>query len=299
MGAPLVTRTMMSLHVDRRTSRGLASRPATTLSPARVHVRRRRADGTIDHGAVGGVRGGGARAGRVRRGAAASGTADLATVRQDGVPRVHPVTPIIGAGGLYLFMEPTSPRGATSESVARSHCTTGCPTERAPAASSGLPVGQQASTTGNEIRRRRRVELRARRQVHSVRVGGASRPAATRTATSPSPRRRVGARRRGDHRSSRATRKSGARGRPFMSASSMRSNENAPPAWLTTASLASTSPGPATSAIRDACSRSARTRRGRVRSPGPCGRLHATSSAPSLLIVSRGRALRARRPSRP
>ena len=31
----------------------------------------------------------------------------------------------------------------------------------------------------------------------------------------------------------RATRKSGARGRPFMSASSMRSNENAPPAWLT------------------------------------------------------------------
>jgi Pyridoxamine 5'-phosphate oxidase len=35
----------------------------------------------------------------------------LATVRADGVPRVHPVTPIIGAGGLYLFMEPTSPKG--------------------------------------------------------------------------------------------------------------------------------------------------------------------------------------------
>ena len=38
-------------------------------------------------------------------------TAYLATVRQAGIPRVHPVTPIIGAGGLYLFMEPTSPKG--------------------------------------------------------------------------------------------------------------------------------------------------------------------------------------------
>lgn len=35
----------------------------------------------------------------------------LATVRQDGAPRVHPVTPIIGQGHLFLFMEPTSPKG--------------------------------------------------------------------------------------------------------------------------------------------------------------------------------------------
>jgi len=35
----------------------------------------------------------------------------LATIRKDGVPRVHPVTPIVGAGGLFLFMEPTSPKG--------------------------------------------------------------------------------------------------------------------------------------------------------------------------------------------
>ena len=34
----------------------------------------------------------------------------LATVRDDGVPRVHPVTPIIGGGQLFLFMEPTSPK---------------------------------------------------------------------------------------------------------------------------------------------------------------------------------------------
>jgi hypothetical protein len=36
----------------------------------------------------------------------------LATVRASGVPRVHPVTPILTAVGLYVFMEPTSPKGA-------------------------------------------------------------------------------------------------------------------------------------------------------------------------------------------
>lgn len=35
----------------------------------------------------------------------------LATVREDGRPRVHPVTPIITDDGLYVFMEPTSPKG--------------------------------------------------------------------------------------------------------------------------------------------------------------------------------------------
>jgi hypothetical protein len=35
----------------------------------------------------------------------------LATVRADGGPRVHPVTPIIGDGHFFLFMEPTSPKG--------------------------------------------------------------------------------------------------------------------------------------------------------------------------------------------
>jgi hypothetical protein len=34
----------------------------------------------------------------------------LATIRPDGGPRVHPVTPIIGEQ-LCLFMEPTSPKG--------------------------------------------------------------------------------------------------------------------------------------------------------------------------------------------
>jgi hypothetical protein len=38
------------------------------------------------------------------------GVAYLGTLRADGGPRVHPVTPIIGEA-LFLFMEPTSPKG--------------------------------------------------------------------------------------------------------------------------------------------------------------------------------------------
>jgi hypothetical protein len=36
----------------------------------------------------------------------------LATIRPDGAPRVHPVTPIVTAEGLFVFMEPTSPKGS-------------------------------------------------------------------------------------------------------------------------------------------------------------------------------------------
>jgi hypothetical protein len=36
----------------------------------------------------------------------------FATVQASGAPRVHPVTPIFTDEGLYLFMEPTSPKGA-------------------------------------------------------------------------------------------------------------------------------------------------------------------------------------------
>jgi hypothetical protein len=41
----------------------------------------------------------------------AAAPAYLATVRDGGAPRVHPVTPIIGEGRLFVFMEPTSPKG--------------------------------------------------------------------------------------------------------------------------------------------------------------------------------------------
>ncbi len=35
----------------------------------------------------------------------------LATLRRDGSPRVHPVSPDISTRGLFVFMEPTSPKG--------------------------------------------------------------------------------------------------------------------------------------------------------------------------------------------
>ncbi len=53
----------------------------------------------------------------------AGGVAYLGTVRADGGPRVHPVTPIIGEQ-LFLFMEPTSPKGKDLQRDARYtlHC---------------------------------------------------------------------------------------------------------------------------------------------------------------------------------
>lgn len=52
-----------------------------------------------------------------------SGVAYLGTVRADGSPRVHPVTPILGEQ-LFLFMEPTSPKGKDLQRDARYtlHC---------------------------------------------------------------------------------------------------------------------------------------------------------------------------------
>ena len=34
----------------------------------------------------------------------------LATIRKDGRPRAHPVTPVIGDGRMFMFLEPSSPR---------------------------------------------------------------------------------------------------------------------------------------------------------------------------------------------
>ena len=36
----------------------------------------------------------------------------LATIKEDGRPRAHPVTPIIGEGHCFIFMEPTSPKAS-------------------------------------------------------------------------------------------------------------------------------------------------------------------------------------------
>jgi hypothetical protein len=52
-----------------------------------------------------------------------SGVAYLGTLQADGSPRVHPVTPIVGEQ-LFLFMEPTSPKGKDLQRDARYtlHC---------------------------------------------------------------------------------------------------------------------------------------------------------------------------------
>ena len=51
----------------------------------------------------------------------------LATVHKDGSPRVHPMTPIIGQGHLFVFMEPTSPKGHDLQRDGRYaiHCSVG------------------------------------------------------------------------------------------------------------------------------------------------------------------------------
>ena len=48
----------------------------------------------------------------------------LATIRKDGSPRVHPMTPVVGEGHLFVFMEPTSPKGHDLERDGRYaiHC---------------------------------------------------------------------------------------------------------------------------------------------------------------------------------
>ncbi|HXI93617.1 MAG TPA: pyridoxamine 5'-phosphate oxidase family protein [Blastocatellia bacterium] len=35
----------------------------------------------------------------------------LATIRKDGAPRVHPVSPFISQATLFVYMEPASPKG--------------------------------------------------------------------------------------------------------------------------------------------------------------------------------------------
>ena len=49
----------------------------------------------------------------------------LATIRSDGAPRVHPVSTFITNTGLFVYMEPTSPKGNDLRRDARYalHCT--------------------------------------------------------------------------------------------------------------------------------------------------------------------------------
>ena len=60
----------------------------------------------------------------------------MATIRANGVPRVHPVSLTIGDGQSFVFVEPTSPNGADLRRGVGTRCTSACSTPSAPGASS-------------------------------------------------------------------------------------------------------------------------------------------------------------------
>lgn len=75
----------------------------------------------------------------------------LATVRKDGSPRVHPVTPIIGQGHLFVFMEPNSPKGHDLQRDGRYalHCSV---TDSSGASGEFRVLGQAHLTNDAELR---------------------------------------------------------------------------------------------------------------------------------------------------
>ena len=75
-----------------------------------------------------------------------SGVAYLGTLRADGSPRVHPVTPIIGEQ-LFLFMEPTSPKGKDLQRDGR--YTLHCSVEDSNGGKGEFYVTGRATTTGD------------------------------------------------------------------------------------------------------------------------------------------------------
>ena len=83
-----------------------------------------------------------------------SGVAYLGTLRPDGGPRVHPVTPIIGEQ-LYLFMEPTSPKGKDLQRDSR--YTLHCSVSDSSGGDGEFYVRGRATLTGDPIIRQQAV----------------------------------------------------------------------------------------------------------------------------------------------
>jgi hypothetical protein len=83
-----------------------------------------------------------------------SGVAYLGTLRADGSPRVHPVTPIIGEQ-LFLFMEPTSPKGKDLQRDAR--YTLHCSVEDSSGGGGEFYVGGRATLTDDPLIREQAV----------------------------------------------------------------------------------------------------------------------------------------------
>jgi hypothetical protein len=84
-----------------------------------------------------------------------SGVAYLGTLRADGSPRVHPVTPIVGEQ-LFLFMEPTSPKGKDLQRDAR--YTLHCSVENSSGGGGEFYVRGRATLTDNPLIREQAVQ---------------------------------------------------------------------------------------------------------------------------------------------
>lgn len=84
-----------------------------------------------------------------------SEVAYLGTLRADGSPRVHPVTPIIGEQ-LFLFMEPTSPKGKDLQRDPR--YTLHCSVEDSSGGGGEFYVRGQASLSDDPLVREQAVE---------------------------------------------------------------------------------------------------------------------------------------------
>jgi hypothetical protein len=89
------------------------------------------------------------------QGRLASGVAYLGTLRADGGPRVHPVTPIIGEH-LFLFMEPSSPKGKDLQRDTR--YTLHCAVEDASGGSGEFYVRGRATLTSDPLLRQQAVQ---------------------------------------------------------------------------------------------------------------------------------------------
>ncbi len=79
-----------------------------------------------------------------------SGVAYLGTLRADGSPRVHPVTPIVGEQ-LFLFMEPTSPKGKDLQRDGR--YSLHCSVEDMSGGGGEFYVSGRATSTGDPLMR--------------------------------------------------------------------------------------------------------------------------------------------------
>ncbi len=94
----------------------------------------------------------------------------LATVRTTGAPRVHPVTPILTTDGLFLFMEPTSPKAADLRERGWFALHNGVPDNAGTGGEASVSGTGHPSTSRRSGHGHCRRELRPRRSLRALRV---------------------------------------------------------------------------------------------------------------------------------